>query len=115
MTKIFDPYFTTKPLATRLGLSISYSVVKKHGGLLQLESTSPDGSTFAFYLPATDAEPELPVPTLVNEIFDFNHQRVLVMEDEAAIRDLTAELLGTLGYQLTAVPDGTEALKRYED
>ena len=113
--KIFDPYFTTKPTATGLGLSISYSVVKKHGGLLQLESTSPDGSTFAFYLPATDAEPQLPEPTLANEIFSFNHQRVLVMDDEAAIRDLTSELLGTLGYEVTAVPDGTEALKRYED
>src|SRR5256714_5916600 len=115
MTKIFDPYFTTKPLATGLGLSISYSVVKKHGGLLQLESTSPDGSTFASYLPATDAEPELAEPTLANEIFSFNHQRVLVMDDEAAIRDLTSDLLGTLGYEVTAVPDGAEALKTYED
>src|SRR3989442_9920154 len=49
MTKDFDPYFTTKPSASGLGLSISYSVVKKHGGFLQLENTSPDGSTFAFY------------------------------------------------------------------
>src|SRR3984893_8361312 len=115
VTKIFDPYFTTKPLATGLGLSISYSVVKKHGGLLQLESTSPDGSTFAFYLPATDAEPQLPEPTLANEIFSFQHQRVLVMDDEAAIRDLTSDLLGTLGYEVTAVPNGAEALKTYED
>jgi CheY-like chemotaxis protein len=89
--------------------------VKKHGGLLQLESNSPDGSTFAFYLPATDAEPQLPEPTLTNEIFSFNHQRVLVMDDEAAIRDLTSDLLGTLGYAVTAVPDGEEALKTYED
>jgi two-component system cell cycle sensor histidine kinase/response regulator CckA len=114
VTKIFDPYFTTKPSASGLGLSISYSVVKKHGGILQLESTSPDGSTFAFYLPATDAEPQIPEPTLANQIFDFNHQRVLVMDDEAAIRDLTSELLGTLGYEVTAVPDGAEALKTYE-
>jgi PAS domain S-box-containing protein len=114
VTKIFDPYFTTKPIATGLGLSISYSVVKKHGGLLQLESTSPDGSTFAFYLPATDAEPPVPEPTLANQIFSFNHQRVLVMDDEVAIRDLTSELLGTLGYKVTAVPDGAEALKTYE-
>lgn len=114
VTKIFDPYFTTKPSASGLGLSISYSVVKKHGGILQLESTSPDGSAFAFYLPATDAEPQIPEPTLANQIFDFNHQRVLVMDDEAAIRDLTSELLGTLGYEVTAVPDGAEALKTYE-
>ena len=115
VTKIFDPYFTTKPSASGLGLSISYSVVKKHGGFLQLEETSPAGSTFAFYLPATDAEPQMSHPTLANEIFNFNHQRVLVMDDEAAIRDLTSELLGTLGYEVTAVPDGAEALKSYED
>ncbi len=114
-TKIFDPYFTTKPSASGLGLSISYSVVKKHGGFLQLENTSPEGSTFAFYLPATDAEPQMSQPALANEIFSFDHQRVLVMDDEVAIRDLTSELLGTLGYEVTAVPDGAEALKTYED
>lgn len=114
LTKIFDPYFTTKPSASGLGLSISYSVVKKHGGLLHLESTSPNGSIFAFYLPATDAEPQLPEPPAAGEIFNFNNQRVLVMDDEAAIRDLTSELLGTLGYNVTAVPDGAEALKIYE-
>lgn len=114
VTKIFDPYFTTKSTGTGLGLSISYSVVKKHGGLLHLEHTSADGSTFTFYLPATDSEPPAPEPTLENEIFSFNHQRVLVMDDEAAIRDLTSELLGTLGYKVTTVPDGAEALKKYE-
>jgi two-component system cell cycle sensor histidine kinase/response regulator CckA len=114
VTKIFDPYFTTKSTGTGLGLSISYSVVKKHGGLLHLERTSADGSTFTFYLPATDSEPPVPEPTLANEIFSFNHQRVLVMDDEAAIRDLTSELLGTLGYKVTTVPDGAEALKKYE-
>jgi len=112
--KIFDPYFTTKPASSGLGLSISYSVVKKHGGVLQLESSSPDGSTFAFYLPATDAAPQPAEPLLANEIFNFNHQRVLVMDDEAAIRDLTSELLGALGYEVTAVPDGMAALKTYE-
>ena len=114
VTKIFDPYFTTKSTGTGLGLSISYSVVKKHGGLLHLEHTSVDGSTFTFYLPASDSEPPVPEPTLENEIFSFNHQRVLVMDDEAAIRDLTSELLGTLGYKVTTVPDGAEALKKYE-
>jgi len=114
VTKIFDPYFTTKSTGTGLGLSISYSVVKKHGGLLHLERTSADGSTFTFYLPATDSEPPVPAPTLENEIFSFNHQRVLVMDDEAAIRDLTSELLGTLGYKVTTAPDGAEAVKKYE-
>jgi two-component system, cell cycle sensor histidine kinase and response regulator CckA len=115
ITKIFDPYFTTKPSASGLGLSISYSVVKKHGGFLHLEKTSPDGSAFSFYLPATDEEPQTSQPGLANRIFNFNQQRVLVMDDEAAIRDLTSELLATLGYEVTTVPDGVEALRTYED
>jgi two-component system cell cycle sensor histidine kinase/response regulator CckA len=114
IAKIFDPYFTTKPSASGLGLSISYSIIKKHGGLLQLEHTSPRGATFAFYLPATDAEPAIVEPVVANRIFSFANQRVLVMDDEAGIRDITSELLGTLGYEVTAVPDGTEALRTYE-
>src|SRR5438067_2473338 len=85
VARIFDPYFTTKPAASGLGLSISYSVIKKHGGNLLLENTSPNGSTFAFYLPATDAELSIPEPTLANEVFKFNHQRILIMDDEATI------------------------------
>src|SRR5436305_11482866 len=46
--------------------------------------------------------------------FHFNHQRILVMDDEAAIRDLTSQLLSTLGYEVTAVPDGLEAVRMYE-
>ena len=113
-TKIFDPYFTTKPTGSGLGLSISYSIVKKHGGMLHLENSSPEGSTFAFYLPATDRDLTVPLPQVSERVFNFNHQKVLVMDDEAAIRDLTSQLLGTLGYEVTAVPDGMEAVKVYE-
>jgi PAS domain S-box-containing protein len=112
--KIFDPYFTTKPSASGLGLSISYSVIKKHGGLLFLESSSRRGSTFSFYLPVTDAEPTALEPAFGEQTLNFVQQRVLVMDDEAAIREITSELLGTLGYQVTVVPDGIEALKTYE-
>ena len=115
LAKIFDPYFTTKAAASGLGLSISYSIIKKHEGLLCLENTSPRGSTFAFYLPATDAAPAFPEPPAAHGVFNFNnHQRVLVMDDETAIRDTTSELLATLGYDVTTVPDGVAALKTYE-
>lgn len=113
-TKIFDPYFTTKPTGSGLGLSISYSIIKKHGGLLHLENSSPEGSTFTFYLPATDRDAVPLEPQASERVFNFNHQKVLVMDDEAAIRDLTSQLLGTLGYEVTAVPDGLEAVKVYE-
>ena len=114
-TKIFDPYFTTKPAATGLGLAISYSVVKKHGGVLLLESTSGDGSAFAFYLRASEnAASNAREKRGGKRPFQYNHQRILVMDDEEAIRELTAQLLGTLGYEVTAVPDGLEAVRIYE-
>jgi two-component system, cell cycle sensor histidine kinase and response regulator CckA len=113
-TKVFDPYFTTKPTGSGLGLAISYSIVKKHGGMLNLENSSPEGSTFAFYLPAAENQ-SAPVKQPVTERpFHFNHQRILVMDDEAAIRDLTSQLLGTLGYEVTTAPDGMEAVRIYE-
>ncbi|MDQ6654641.1 MAG: response regulator [Verrucomicrobiota bacterium] len=114
-TRIFDPYFTTKPAASGLGLAISYSIVKKHGGLLQLEKTSPDGSAFTFYLRATEATS---TPAEKNPASGHGHRfgqkRVLVMDDESAIRELTSQLLGTLGDEVTAVPDGLEAVRTYE-
>jgi PAS domain S-box-containing protein len=113
-TKIFDPYFTTKATSTGLGLAISYSIVKKHGGLLLLESTSPEGSIFAFYLRAGEGRTAAPEARANSRPFHYNHQRVLVMDDEAAIRELTSQLLGTLGYEVTAVPDGLEAVRLYE-
>ncbi|HEX8489914.1 MAG TPA: response regulator [Chthoniobacterales bacterium] len=113
-TKIFDPYFTTKPTATGLGLAISYSIVKKHGGLLLLESSSAEGSVFAFYLKATEHAVSTPEARVAGRPFDYNHQRILIMDDEAAIRELTSQLLGTLGYEVTAVPDGLEAVRLYE-
>jgi PAS domain S-box-containing protein len=113
-TKIFDPYFTTKSSNTGLGLSISYSIVKKHGGFLWLEHSSPSGSTFAFYLPVAERESSASTKATTQRSRQFNSQRVLVMDDEAAIRDLTSDLLGTLGYKVTAVPDGTKAIETYE-
>ena len=114
-TKIFDPYFTTKPTGTGLGLAISYSVVKKHGGLLVLENSSAEGAVFAFYLRASENAADTgPEPRPAARPYHYNHQRILVMDDEEAIRELTSQLLSTLGYEVTAVPDGLEAVRVYE-
>jgi PAS domain S-box-containing protein len=113
-TKIFDPYFTTKAAGSGLGLSIGYSIVKKHGGFLHLERSSAEGATFSFYLPASQFEEVLAAPTIPEPVNGVDRQRVLVMDDEPAIRELTSHLLGSLGYEVTAVPDGSEAVRAYE-
>src|SRR6184192_2577525 len=112
-TKIFDPYFTTKPVSSGLGLSISFSIVKKHGGMLHLEQSSPAGAVFAFFLPAAKAEPAV-VRNIPNSGLPCSLQRILVMDDEEGIRELTSQLLNTLGYEVTAVTDGVEAVNTYE-
>ena len=64
-TKIFDPYFTTKPLGSGLGLAIGYSIIKKHGGMLLSGKFFGEGATFAFYLPAVEGEvahQDIPIP-----------------------------------------------------
>ncbi|HEY3663636.1 MAG TPA: response regulator [Chthoniobacterales bacterium] len=112
--KIFDPYFTTKETSSGLGLAISYSIIRKHGGFLHLENNSPAGASFAFYLPSARGK-VLSDPLQPNDrSFQFNQQRVLVMDDESAIRELTSQLLATMGYEVTAVPDGSEAVRIYE-
>ena len=113
-TKILDPYFTTKPTSSGLGLSICYSIIKKHGGFLHLENNGPTGATFSFYLPMAGAHSASDPLQPNEEGEETNPQRVLVMDDEAAIRELTTQLLSTLGYEVTAVPDGTEAIRLYE-
>ncbi|HEX4666526.1 MAG TPA: response regulator [Chthoniobacterales bacterium] len=114
VAKIFDPYFTTKSSSSGLGLAISYSIIRKHGGFLHLEKNSPAGATFAFYLPATSGKVVHDPLQPNDQSLPYHHQRILVMDDESAIRELTSELLSTMGYEVTAVPDGSEAVRIYE-
>ncbi len=112
--KIFDPYFTTKSDGTGLGLAISYSIVKKHGGFLHLEKNAAGSATFTFYLPAVGGKSAGDPRRGGEDKFHANQPRILVMDDEAAIRELTAQLLGTMGYEVTAVADGAAAIRLYE-
>jgi two-component system cell cycle sensor histidine kinase/response regulator CckA len=111
---IFDPYFTTKETSSGLGLAISYSIVRKHGGFLHLEGSSPAGATFALYLPAARGRAQNDPHQPNDRSQHFPQQRILVMDDESAICELTSQLLGTMGYEVTTVPDGSEAVRLYE-
>ena len=113
LQKIFDPYFTTKEKGTGLGLATSYSVVKKHDGLMTVKSKLGRGSVFYVYLPAS-AQP-LEIQETVDSASLTGSEKLLVMDDEELIRDLASELLTALGYEVVLAKDGAEAVTLYRD
>jgi PAS domain S-box-containing protein len=112
LKKIFDPYFTTKPKGSGLGLATAYSIVKNHDGLIAVESKPGEGSTFTICLPASDHELQVqkagPVPMAAGAA------RVLVLDDEEAICMLVTCALEPLGYVVTETNDGTQAIAAYQ-
>jgi signal transduction histidine kinase/ActR/RegA family two-component response regulator len=110
--RIFDPYFTTKSQGSGLGLASVYSIVKRHGGTIEVSSTVRVGSSFTIYLPASpDRIPEAAVVKKVAE--SVSGGRVLIMDDEEIIREIVAEILQYLGYYVESCSDGREAVDRF--
>ncbi len=110
LPRIFNPFFTTREKGTGLGLTTAYSIIKRHEGTIRVESQVGAGTTISIYLPASRKEPLRkngdgpPLP---------GRGKVLVMDDEEAVRDVALDILGTMGYEGTAVKDGAEALAEY--
>ena len=110
--RIFDPYFTTKEKGSGLGLATGYSIVKKHDGLITVESKIGEGSTFSVFLPASER------PTNGREApkdggLAAGSGRILVMDDEETVLLVAQRILSTLGYSATPVRNGTEAIAGY--
>ncbi|MBI5572253.1 MAG: PAS domain S-box protein [Desulfomonile tiedjei] len=111
LTKIFDPYFTTKNRGSGLGLATSFSIVKNHGGLITVDSDIGVGAAFSIYLPAS-RQPRPAVKDLEAPI-SAGSGKILIMDDEALIRDLVQEMLSLLGYEVVVARDGVEAIEQY--
>ncbi|MBN1578040.1 MAG: response regulator [Chitinispirillaceae bacterium] len=111
--KIFDPYFTTKAENTGLGLTTAYSIIKKHGGHIEVESQPGHGAAFSFYLPAVTME------TPDNREEDLERVEacgnILVMDDDVIIRTVIEKLLKKTGYNVVCVTNGGDALQTYID
>ncbi len=111
--KIFDPYFTTKKQGSGLGLATAYSIVKNHEGYITAESSVGAGATFSVYLPASEKE-FIPRKEAEDRLI-HGKGRVLVMDDEEFVRDISGRMLTKLGYEVDSAKNGDEAIKLYTE
>ena len=114
ITRAFEPFFTTKPLGqgTGLGLSMIYGFVKQSEGHVRIDSRVGEGTRVALFLPRFEgAVDEAGAVAGAAETPRAEGETVLVVEDEALLRELVVEILGELGYRIIEAADGPEGLK----
>jgi PAS domain S-box-containing protein len=112
LQKIFDPYFTTKQKGSGLGLFTCYSIIKNHEGHIAVESSVGIGTTFHVYIPAS--RKRIRPQKSQQSIQHTGTGRILLMEDEEIIRDVTGEMLGHYGYEVAFAKDGAECIALYQ-
>ncbi|MCX6006023.1 MAG: ATP-binding protein, partial [Chloroflexi bacterium] len=113
MQHIFDPYFTTRQGKVGLGLSIAYSIVRSHGGVITVESEHGKGSIFNIFLPASTERIARETPSTKQRHAGV---KILLVDDEAVIRNVGSRILSKLGYdRIEFASEGLEALKKYQD
>ena len=116
-SRIFEPFFTTKEMTkgTGLGLSTALTIVKSHGGFINVYSELHKGSQFTVYLPALDKPGATESGSMQLDMPLGNGELILVVDDEESIREITRGTLETFGYKVLTASDGTEALALYAD
>jgi len=115
LDKMFEPFFTTKSASqgTGLGLSIVMGIVKAHDGFIQVSSRLQHGTTFIIYLPASPISDSEGTEEYPARSCTGNGERILLVDDEIAILEVTKLLLESVNYEVTTAPNGNQALELY--
>lgn len=111
---VFDPFFSTRESGYGLGLPVAYSIVKKHGGFIEVQSIAGAGTFFYVYLPASE-KPPAPAETPTAIPLQPGSGRILLMDDDQAIRKLMVTGIRQAGYTADAAGDGREAVALYRE
>jgi CheY-like chemotaxis protein len=112
LKRIFEPFFTTKPAGkgTGLGLATVYGIVGQHSGWIGVDSVVGKGTEFRIYLPAARPPGATAAESEPEEVQMGGHERILLVEDDAQLRDIASMCLRRHGYQVTEANSGAEAL-----
>ncbi len=111
LPRIFDPYFTTKSAGSGLGLATTYSIIRRHDGHIEVDSEPGKGTAFTIYLPASKNTPTDRDSDDTGAYMGTG--RILVMDDEKSILNVTSVALGKLGFEVDAVEEGSVAVEHY--
>ncbi len=111
LENVFDPFFTTKQRGSGLGLSIAYSIIKKHEGYIELMSEVGIGTEVSIYLPASQKGSSLPPDAGGKR--NGGQGKILLMDDEKFLRDAIGKVIKSLGYTVETAQDGAEAVEMY--
>ena len=112
LARIFDPYFTTKQKGSGLGLATTYSIIKNHDGHIIVESKLGIGTIFHIYLPASGKE--VPAKKDLEEGPIAGNGKILIMDDEADIREAAGEALTFLGDEISLAENGIKTIELYK-
>jgi signal transduction histidine kinase/ActR/RegA family two-component response regulator len=113
--RVFDPFFTTKGVTNSgLGMSVSYGIIKRHGGEILIESELGKGTTFVLHLAVDSGMKELEEKVL-KPIKEISPARILVIDDEDSVRDILSQILGVKGHQVVVASDGEEGIERFKN
>ena len=113
--KVFDPYFTTKSKGSGLGLATSYSIIRRHWGKIFIRNRPRNkGARVIIYLPASESCPAVESYEAESYVIPEGC-RILVMDDEIAIREVVANMLEFLGHQVEVAEDSLEAVSRFRE
>jgi signal transduction histidine kinase/CheY-like chemotaxis protein len=110
---VFDPYFSTKPGGSGLGLSSVYSIVRAHGGHVEVQSEPGQGSRFTMYLPESAAAALEDVPPLAPS--ETRSGRLLLMDDDPALQRVAEQLLKRAGFEVVCAAEGSEAVDLFRN